>query len=232
MAPRRGGRPAPARVLAAADRGPEDAEGAGGWLERSRLLGTVFGAAGLAVVIGAFARKGLAALDLNLVNFTFLFLGLMVHGSPAAYGRAVASGIAGITGIVVQFPFYAGILGMMKATGLIERLAHLGAGAGASFFLPATFLSAAVVNQFVPSGGAQWAVQGPIAVRTAFELGVPPERAVLAIAWGDEWTNMLQPFWALAVLGVTRLAVREILGYTALMMILTGPFYLLALLVA
>jgi short-chain fatty acids transporter len=207
-------------------------EGETGRLDRSRLLGTLFGVAGVVVVVAAFVRRGFSALDLNLVNFTFLFLGLLVHGSPSAYGRAVASGISGTAGIVVQFPFYAGILGLMKSTGLIEKLAHLGAGAGAAWFLPATFLSAAVVNQFVPSGGAQWAVQGPIAVRAAAELGVPPERAVLAIAWGDEWTNMLQPFWALAVLGVTRLAVREILGYTALMMFLTGPFYLIALLMA
>jgi short-chain fatty acids transporter len=96
--------------------------------------------------------------------------------------------------------------------------------------LVSTFLTAGLVNLFVPSGGGQWGVQGPVVVDAALRLDVPVERAVLALAYGDEWTNMLQPFWALALLGVTRLEARDIVGYTTLIMLLTGPLYVGALL--
>ena len=233
MAPPRGGRPAPLDVESEAAEGrPAAGDGPeGGRLDRSRLLGTVFGLAGLALAGRAFLGQGLSALDLNLMNFVFLFAGLLAHGSPAAYARAVGEGTRGASGIILQFPFYAGILGIMKATGLLEWMAGVGAAAGRSGYLLATFAAAAVVNLFVPSGGGQWGVQGPIAVRAAAELGIPIEKAVMAVAYGDEWTNMLQPFWALALLGVTRLAAKDILGYTTLVMLLTGPFYLVALLV-
>lgn len=236
MAPRSGGRPAPAAVAEGDGAGSEDAgedtaaTGPAGRLDRGPWLGRIVAVAGLVVVGRAFAEQGFAALDFNRVNFTFLFLGLALYGSPLAYARAVRDGIAGASGIVLQFPFYAGILGVMKSTGLLERLAEMGASTGKGAFLVATFLSAGVVNLFVPSGGGQWGVQGPVVVHAAAQLGVPVERAVMALAYGDEWTNMLQPFWALALLGVTRLAARDIVGYTALVMLLTGPLYIGALL--
>lgn len=228
MTPRRGGRAAPPELVDAVAE-PSGDEPAGR-LDQSPVLGVLFGLAGLAFVVRAFAARGFAALDLNLVNFAFLFAGLLVHGSPASYVRAVGEGIRGAAGIVLQFPFYAGILGILKAGGLVEWMTQAFAAAGKDWYLLSTFLSAAVVNFFVPSGGGQWGVQGPIAVEAAAALGIPVERAVMAVAYGDEWTNMLQPFWALALLGVTRLAAKDILGYTTLVMILTGPFYLLALL--
>ena len=243
MAPRIGLRPAPREIVedpaAAAPGGgsgddPEEARPGGGLaarLDHSRLLGRVVALGGLLYVGTSFATRGLAALDFDRVNFTFLFLGLFLYGSPAGYARAIADGIRGAAGIVLQFPFYAGILGMMKATGLMTSLAEAGASVGKGAFLVSTFLTAGVVNLFVPSGGGQWGVQGPVVVEAAARLGVPVERAVMALAYGDEWTNMLQPFWALALLGVTRLAARDIVGYTALVMVLTGPIYLAALLV-
>ncbi len=231
ITPQQGGRAAPPQILRDEPESTAPAEGRG-FLDRSRFLGTIFGAAGLLLVVRSFAAKGLGALDLNLVNFLFLFSGLLVHGSPASYARAIGEGIEGAASIVLQFPFYAGILGVMKSTGLAQQLAELGTRTGKALFLPATFLSACVVNMFVPSGGGQWGVQGPIAVSAAQDLGVPVEKVVLAIAYGDEWSNMLQPFWALAVLGITGLAAKDIMGYTALVMLLTGPLFLVALLVA
>lgn len=226
MAPRSGGRPAPDSL------GGEDEPPSGGTgLERSPVLGVLFGLAGLGLVVRAFSERGFSALDLNLMNFAFLSLGLLVHGSPESYARAVGEGIRGAAGIVLQFPFYAGILGILTAGGLVDVMSRVFAGAGKDWYLLSTFLSASLVNLFVPSGGGQWGVQGPIAVHAAQALGVPVERAVMAVAYGDEWTNMLQPFWALALLGVTRLAAKDILGYTTLVMLLTGPFYLVALLV-
>jgi short-chain fatty acids transporter len=231
MAPRTGGRPAPDAVVRGREPSPAMARtGPAAWLESGPWLGRLVGAAGLGVVGVAFVRGGFGALDLNRVNFTFLFLGLLLYGSPVAYARSIREGVGGASGIVLQFPFYAGILGMMTATGLLERMATLGAAAGPKLFLVGTFLAAGLVNLFVPSGGGQWGVQGPVVVRASAELGLPVEPAILALAYGDAWTNMLQPFWALALLGVTRLSARDIVGYTALVMLLTGPLYIGALL--
>ena len=85
-----------------------------------------------------------------------------------------------------------------------------------------TFLSAGVVNFFVPSGGGQWAVQGPIVMPAAPALGVEPGRAAMAIAWGDQWTNMIQPFWALPALGVAKLSAKDIMGYLVVVLLFTG----------
>ena len=85
-----------------------------------------------------------------------------------------------------------------------------------------------MVNVFVPSGGGQWAIQGSLVLDTAGTLGVDPGKAVMAFAYGDEWTNMLQPFWALPLLGITGLRARDILGYTLTVMLVAGPVYLLA----
>ncbi|GJM44105.1 MAG: short-chain fatty acids transporter [Gemmatimonadota bacterium] len=230
MAPRRG-TPAPDRVVRdTEDDGERDDTGSPPWLDRSPWLGRLVALMGLWVVVRSFAGGGFSALDFNRVNFTFLFLGLLLYGSPWAYARAIREGIQGAAGIVLQFPFYAGILGMMKSTGLLERMSEIGASTGKGAFLVSTFLAAGAVNFFVPSGGGQWGVQGPVVVDAALELGVPVERAIMALAYGDEWTNMLQPFWALALLGVTGLAARDIVGYTGLVMLLTGPLYIGALL--
>ena len=94
---------------------------------------------------------------------------------------------------------------------------------------PLVFLSAGAVNLFVPSGGGQWALQGPLIVESAQRLGAPVGEAVMAFSYGDAWTNMLQPFWALPLLGLTQLKAREIVGYTAALMILVTPIYLIAL---
>ena len=91
------------------------------------------------------------------------------------------------------------------------------------------FLSAAVVNMFVPSGGGQWAVQGPIVAQAAESLHLSVPRAVMGLAYGDQWSNMLQPFWALPLLGITGLKARDILGYSLAIMLLSAPLFLLAM---
>ena len=123
--------------------------------------------------------------------------------------------LGGTSGILIQFPLYFGIMGIMSGTGLVEALSM----AMVRLSTPETFelwtvLSAGIVNVFVPSGGGQWAVQGPLLIRAALDLGVPLDRTILAMAYGDELTNMLQPFWALPLLGITGLAAKDILPYT------------------
>ncbi len=175
---------------------------------------------------------GVAQLDPNAVNLLFLTLGLALHGSLRRYVAAVSEAVRGTTGIVLQFPLYAGIMGIMRGTGLAATLAGaLSSLAPASLLTTFTFLSAGLVNLFVPSGGGQWAVQGPIAVEAAQQLHVPVEHVVMAVAYGDQWTNMLQPFWALPLLAITGIKARDILGYTTVFLLIGGAWVIGCLLV-
>ncbi len=202
-------------------------------LDRSALLARGIALAGIAVLVTRFLAGGFASLGLNTMNFLFLFLGLLLHGSAKRYGAALGEGVRGAGGIILQFPFYAGIMGMVSQSGLVTVLADafvsMSAGGGAVGLTEAkllpflSFLSAGIVNVFVPSGGGQWAVQGPVMLEAAARIGVPAEKIVMAVAYGDEWTNMLQPFWALPLLGITRVRAQDMIGYTAALMILVLP---------
>jgi short-chain fatty acids transporter len=200
-------------------------------LENSRLISWIIGLAGMMYVIWYFATQGFK-LDLNIVNFTFLFLGILFQGTPLNYIAASRDGARACAGIIVQFPFYAGIMGMMKFSGMVAIIAGWFVAISTPLTYPVfTFLSAGLVNLFVPSGGGQVAVQGPIMVEAAKALGAPMNKALMAIAYGDEWTNMLQPFWALALLGITGLKAREIVGYTMVVLVVSAVIFILGLLV-
>ncbi|MCZ6445241.1 MAG: TIGR00366 family protein [Planctomycetota bacterium] len=167
----------------------------------------------------------------NDVNLLFLALGLLMHGTPRRYVGAVNDAVRGCSGIILQFPLYAGIMGMMKYSHLTELFAQNIASVSNETTLPVTtFLSAGVVNLFVPSGGGQWAVQGPIAMQAASEIGVSYPKIVMAVAYGDQLTNMLQPFWALPLLGITGVKARDIVGYTTVVMIFAAIWIALGLL--
>lgn len=151
----------------------------------------------------------------NFINFLLLGVGLLLYASIARYMAALEEAIAGATGIMIQFPLYAGIAGIMQFSGLIAVFSAWLIDISTAYSYPLfAFVSAGLVNMFVPSGGGQWAVQGPIVVQAAGELGVSIPKAVMALAYGDQITNMLQPFWALPLLGITRLHAQEILPFT------------------
>jgi short-chain fatty acids transporter len=178
-------------------------------------------------------RAGSFNLTLNIVNLFMLSLGLLLHRSPASYLRAVGEGTRGIAGIVLQFPFYAGIMGMVRHSGLVAIVSSwFVALSGPRTFPLLAFLSAGVVNQFVPSGGGQWAVQGPILVDAALKLDASLPKTILALAYGDEWTNMVQPFWTLPLIGIVGLRACDILGYTAALMLASGAWFALVLYLA
>ncbi len=200
-------------------------------LENSVVISLLIGVAGMAYVVYHFATKGFD-LNLDVVNFTFLFLGILLHKTPINYVKAVTEGAKGCAGIILQFPFYSGIMGMMKASGLIVVIANWFIAISTPVTYPLfTFLSASLVNIFVPSGGGQWAVQGPVVVKAAQAIGVSIPKAVMALAYGDQWTNLFQPFWALALLGLTGLKARHIMGYCMAVMLMGAVFFLAALLV-
>ena len=196
-------------------------------IEHSKILWAITLVLGFAYIIFYFVTKGFN-LGLNIVNMIFMFLGILLHGDLRKYVDAIAAAASGAAGILLQFPFYAGIMGLMvaKNDGGVSL-----AGIIADFFVNIsndvtfpvfTFLSAGIINFFVPSGGGQWAVQAPIVMPAATEMGVEYGRAAMAIAWGDQWTNMIQPFWALPALGVAGLSARNVMGYLVIILIYTG----------
>ena len=191
---------------------------------RRSTLGLLVGGGAVALVVTSWLRDDLA-FDLNSVNLFFLALALAAHGSIRSFLDSVSDGARGAGSIIVQFPLYFGILGVMQSSGMIERLSSAMTGiASVSTFPFLTFLSAGVVNFFVPSGGGQWALQSDVLLGSADALGLDPGRTVMAFAFGDEWTNLLQPFWALPLLAITGLQARQIAGYTAILAIGMGLY--------
>jgi short-chain fatty acids transporter len=187
--------------------------------------------AGFAVYLGS-STGGIGRLGLNQINAAMLGLGLILHGAPTRYLRAVEDAARGCAGIIVQFPLYAGVMAMMAASGLLGLFAEAAITVSTPATLPLfTTASAAIVNIFVPSGGGQWAVQGPIALVAGVDAGVPVGKMVMSVAYGDQLTNMLQPFWALPLLAITRVKARDIVGYTALVMLVAAVWIMIGLLV-
>lgn len=190
-------------------------------LDASRVVTLLLGLMLTAYLVLHFSNGG--TLTLDIVNWTFLAAILLVVASPAELVELVKDAASNVGEILVQFPLYAGVMGIMTGTGLIEKLSDLVVNSSTpqTFGLLA-FLSAGLVNFFVPSGGGQIAVQGPILLDAAERLGVDPAVAVMAISYGDQWTNMIQPFWALPLLAIAGLRIRDILGYTTMILLSVG----------
>ncbi len=168
----------------------------------------------------------------NFINFTLFGLGFLLHKNIAHFLQSANEAISGATGILIQFPLYFGILGIMVGSGLIVQISDGFASVSNETTFPLlTFISAGIVNIFVPSGGAQWAVQGPIIITAAQELGVSLPKSIMALAYGDQLTNMLQPFWALPLLGITGLKAKDILPYTLILFIVGGVIFFTGLLI-
>jgi short-chain fatty acids transporter len=205
-------------------------------LDFSRVLSLGFG---VLFLLGAFyialmkpAQLSLQFLTPNFINFLLLGLCLVAHRHFRAFLDAVDQAIVGSSGIMIQFPLYAGIMGILSGSGLVAQVTEgFVAISNPDTFPIFTFFSAGLVNFFVPSGGGQWAIQGGIVLQAAQELGVSQPKAVMALCYGDQLTNMLQPFWALPLLGITGLRARDILPYTFFMMILAAVLILGALLI-
>ena len=165
-------------------------------------------------------QSSLGFIQLNFINLIFLGLSLTLHKTINNFTKALQNAIGDISGILIQFPFYFGILALMKSSGLIILFSDSITSIASDFTLPLfTFFSAGLVNFFVPSGGGQWAIQGPIIIETAQQLGADLPKTIMAMAYGDQLTNMLQPFWALPLLGITQLKPQQLLPYTFLLFI-------------
>jgi len=190
-------------------------------LEHYPIINFLLVAIGAVYLFGFFSSG--RSISLNEINLCLLLAGLALHINPRNYLNAMNSAIGTSSGIILQFPLYAGVMGMMVGSGLAGAMSQWFVDISSAQSFPViTFLSAGVVNFFVPSGGGQWAVQAPIVVPAAAELGVPVSKAAMAVAWGDAWTNMIQPFWALPLLALSGLNLRQIMGYCVVILLWSG----------
>ncbi len=184
-----------------------------GKLENSRVINTILVVMGFTWIIMYFYKNGFN-LELNILNFIFLFLGLALHGSPISYIRSITKAMPSASGISLQFPFYAGIMGMMAGSGLIAIIANWFVSISNEHTFPLfSLISACIVNIFVPSAGGQWQIQGPVMVEAAKALNLTPAIAVNTVTIGDLVTNLLQPFFVLPALGLSGLSLKDIWGY-------------------
>ncbi|MDR9449002.1 MAG: TIGR00366 family protein [Psychroflexus sp.] len=168
----------------------------------------------------------------NMLNLLMLSLGLLFHKNLDAFSSALKTAIKGASGILIQFPLYFGIMGILSSSGMIEAFAMQIASWANKDTLPLfTFISAGIVNFFVPSGGGQWAIQGPINIMSAQQLDVPLHHQIMAFAYGDQVTNMLQPFWALPLLAITKLKAQQILPYTVVLFLLGSILFIIGILI-
>lgn len=199
-------------------------------IDNSRLLGGVLAATGIALFLRAFVTQGLGALNLNVFNFGFLMIGMILYASPAKYQREFNDAVKGSAGVILQFPFYAGIIGIMVGTGLVDTMTEALLSIATESTFPVTaWLTGGVLNVFVPSAGGEWAIVGGPMMLAGAELGIPHGQTIAAYAVGDAHTNLFNPFWAIPLLAITGLRARDMFGYGITMMILLTPFVAVAL---
>ncbi len=156
-----------------------------------------------------FSKNGWNGINLDVVNFMFLTVGILLHWTPASFLKAAEEGGKFIWGVAVQFPFYAGIFGIIKFSGLAEVMANWFTAIATKETYPFIVLwYSGILNYIVPSGGSKWAIEAPYIIQAAKNLGVENSVTIIAYAWGDMVTDVIQPFWAIPLLGVAKLGFR------------------------
>ena len=201
-----------------------------GRLNNSRILSLLIGLCGMAYVVTHFYKGG--NLDLNMINFFILFLGVLLLGTPMAYVEKVNEGVKTIGGIILQFPFYAGIMAIMHASGLVESIAHVFVSFSTAYTLPLWgLISSFFINFFAPSGGGHWVLQGPFMIEAAKTLGASQAHTAMSVMLGNGWNDLVQPFWILPALALSKLKLKDIMGYTVVSMFVVGAIYIVSSLV-
>lgn len=190
-------------------------------LEHARILNIIVGAVGLIFLVIYFVKGG--SLTIDITNLIFFIAAILLTKTPRKFIDNCIEGGKTLGPLALQFPLYAGIMAMMVKSGLAMVIAN----AFVSISTPRTFplwsfISAGLINFFIPSGGSQWSVQGPIMMEAAKMMDADLARTAMAVAWGDQWTNMVQPFWALPLLAIAKLRPRDIMGYLVLVLIMSG----------
>jgi short-chain fatty acids transporter len=190
--------------------------GLAGVLDRAFVLNLTI-VAGIAAYFARAVALGKFQLDINAVILMFLALGLLLHWRPIAYAAAV-NRAARVTGsLLLQYPLYGGIMGMMTATHLADVIAQWFINISTPRTLPFWgYVSSILISLFVPSGGGHWAVQGPFLVPAAAALHVDQGVAAMSVAYGEGVANMIQPFWALPLLAIAGIGMRRVMGFSVI----------------
>jgi short-chain fatty acids transporter len=198
----------------------------GAWLEHSPLLSFLVVALGVSYLVRYFLRapEPLNAITLNVVNLAFLLCGFLLHRTPARLMAAVQAATPAVWGVILQFPFYAGIAAIITATNLNERLAGAFVDVSTATSFPAIVaVYSAVLGVFVPSGGSKWIIEAPYVMAAAHTLKVHLGWVVAAYDLGEALANLLQPFWMLPILGMFGLRARDVMGYTLVVFLALTP---------
>jgi short-chain fatty acids transporter len=175
-------------------------------IENSPVINLIVGICGLIWLFWYFGQRSWAGINLDVVNFTFLMVGVLLHWKPSSFLKAAQEGGSFIWGVVVQFPFYAGIFGIIQFSGLAEVMAGWFTAIATKETYPFIVVwYSGILNYIVPSGGSKWAIEAPYIMQAA--------KTVIAYAWGDMVTDVIQPFWAIPLLGVAKLNFRDIMGF-------------------
>lgn len=190
--------------------------------ERSRVLLSILGIAMLVWVGRFLAKQGVAKIDLNVLNFALFGLSMLLHGSPRSFMNSVKQGVGTTYGVIIQFPLYAGIFGIIMHSGLSEVITHW----FLSISTPATYswiilVYTTIMDFFVPSGGSKFAIEAPYILPAAMHLGIPVPHVINAYSTGAQMANLIQPFWALPFLAAFKVRFQDILPYTFLMALYT-----------
>ena len=201
----------------------------GAWLEHSAILPLFIVALGSTYLVRYFMRApdAINAITLDVVNLSFLLMGILLHRTPARLMHAVQGATPAVWGVLLQFPFYAGIAAIITGTHLSQQLAALFVGASNATTFPAVVaIYSAVLGVFVPSGGSKWVIEAPYVMAAAHELKVHLGWVVVAYDLGEALANLLQPFWMLPILGMLGLRARDVMGYTFVVFLVLTPVVL------
>lgn len=190
-------------------------------LEHARIICLILGLGGLVYIVRYYLGGG--GLNLDSMNMSLMVLALILSRTPKEFIHNCVESGKSLGPIVMQFPLYGGIMGMMVKSGLAVVIAGWFVAMSTQATLPFwSFISGGLINFFVPSGGSQWAVQGPIMLEAANQMNADMARVAMAVAWGDQWTNMIQPFWALPLLAIAGMKAKDIMGYCVIALIWGG----------
>ncbi len=199
------------------------------WLERSRWPVWLISIMGFSYIVYWFYTRGFA-LNLNIINFILFSVSLPLHDTPLRFLQSMERSIRAAYGIVVQFPFYAGIQGMLVSSGVAAVLfSWFASSATAAFFPILVYLEAALVNFFVPASAGIWEAQGPLVVKTAQAIQASIPHSINAFTAGGIIGNVIQPFWTIPILGICRLSIRDIMGYNLLAFLVLSVVWIICL---
>ena len=180
----------------------------------------ICGSACLIWIVLSFAKQGLAAWTIDMYNLSFLALALFLTWRPLVFLAGCKKGVTGAWGILLQFPLYGGIFGLVSYTNLGHFLSNVFVDvASQSTYLPIVYWYSGLLSYFVPSGGSKWAIEAPYLIPAAKTFGISPAVVTLVYGWGDMLTHLLQPFWAIALLDITKTSFGQIAGFCALLFV-------------